>query len=101
MLARVIHVFGNQHLVHPLALRTGLGGDELHAQNLLGDLLNLFATLGQFHAAAFAPASGVDLGFHHKPFGAGFGVQFAGGFHGRLGRVGHDALLHFYSVALE
>jgi hypothetical protein len=52
-----------------LAFGAGLVRHQLHAQDLLGQLLHVVDGLGHLHAAALAAATSVDLGLHH-PHGA-------------------------------
>ena len=51
----------DQQAAHLLALGTGLVGHQLHAENFSGQFSGFVVALGQFHAAALATASGVDL----------------------------------------
>ena len=67
----------DQQPLHLLALGTGLVGDQLHAENVLDVQFCVFAGAGNFDAAAFAAASGVNLRLDHDARGA-FGKQFAG-----------------------
>jgi len=48
-----------------LTFGAGLVSHQLHAQNLLGQLLHVLDGLGNLHAAALAAATSVDLGLHH------------------------------------
>ena len=43
---------------------TGLRSDQFHAENVAGDIGGLIGGTRQLHAACFAPAARVDLGFH-------------------------------------
>ena len=72
---------------HLLALRSCLMGFELHAQDLTGQTLDVVDGLGHFHAAAFASATCVNLGFHHPHRAA----QFLSGFHRLLNGECWDA----------
>ena len=47
------------------ALGTGLLGDELHAEDGLEQVSGLVGIVGELHAAALAPATGMDLCLHH------------------------------------
>ena len=55
----------DQQPLHLLALWPGLMGHQLHAENVLGMQLGIFARLRHFHAAALAAASGVNLCLDH------------------------------------
>ncbi len=46
-----------------MALRTGLVRDKLHAENILGVQLGIFAGAGYFDAAALAATASVNLRF--------------------------------------
>ena len=56
----------DQQAAHLLAVGACLMGDELHAQDLAGDGLDLVDRAGQLDAAALAAAAGVDLGLDHS-----------------------------------
>src|SRR5690606_1108918 len=70
-----------------LALGAGLVRDQLHAQDLAGQLAHLVDGAGQLDAPALATATGMDLGLH-DPDGP---AQLGGGGHGFVDRVGRDA----------
>ena len=100
-LAGVVHVLGDQHLVHLLPFGRGLGRLQHHADDVARPLLHLIEALGQFHPAALTAAPGVDLRLHHPPFGAGVVGQPFGLFHGLVGVVGHQAALNGDAMLLE
>ena len=60
-----------------LALRAGLVSDQLHAEDVLGVRLGIFAGAGHFYAAALAAASGVNLRLDDDAACA-LGKEFAG-----------------------
>ena len=64
--------------------------NKLHAKDVLYVGLGFFARAGNFHAAAFATASGVNLGFHHDARSA-FGKQCAGHRGSFFRSIGHFA----------
>ena len=51
----------DQQPAHLLPVRTGLVGDELHAQDLAGQRAHFVDRLGDLDPAALAAAAGVDL----------------------------------------
>ena len=53
--------FLDQQLAHLLAIGAGLVGDQLHAEDLTGQLASLFRRTGELHSAALAAAAGMDL----------------------------------------
>ena len=59
-----VGAFLDQQAAHLLALRPGLVGDELHAEDLAGELRDLGLRARQLDAAALAAAAGVDLRLH-------------------------------------
>ena len=71
--------------------------DQLHAEDVLGVQLGVFAGRGHLHAAAFAAAAGVNLRLDHHALRA-FGKQFAGHRRGFFQRVGHFAPGHGNAV---
>jgi len=89
--------FFNEEALHLLALRAGLVGDELHAEDVLDVQVGVFAVAGDFDAAAFAAASGVNLRLDDDARGA-LGKQFAGYSRGFFRRVGHFAPGHGNAV---
>ncbi len=58
-----IERFLDQDLSHELTLGTGLVRDELHPEDLAGDLHSLVGILGELDAAALPTPSGVNLRF--------------------------------------
>ena len=56
-----VGAFLDQEAAHLLALRAGLVGDELHAEDLAGERRDLGFRARQLDAAALAAAAGVDL----------------------------------------
>ena len=51
----------NQQPLHLLALGSGLVSDQRHPEDVLGVQLRILARPGDFHAAALAAASGMNL----------------------------------------
>ena len=45
-------------------------GDEFHAEHLARDFLCFIGTAGEFHAAAFAAAAGMNLCLHYDEIAA-------------------------------
>ena len=69
-----VGAFFDQQVADLLAFRTGLVGDQLHAENLAGVFAHLFERLGDLDAAALAAAASVNLGLDHPDLAAqGFG----------------------------
>ena len=89
--------FFNQQPLHLLALRAGLVGDELHAEDVLGVQFGVFAGFGDFDAAALAAASGMNLRLDDDA-GRALGKQLAGHVVGFFQRVGHFAPGHGNAV---
>ena len=87
----------HQQPLHLLPLRAGLVRHQLHAENVFGVLLGIFAGPGDLYAAAFAAASGVNLRLHHYAARA-FGKQLARHVVRLFQRVGHFALGHGNAV---
>ena len=58
-----VEAFLNQHLAHQFAFRACLFGDELHADNGIGNRFDIGPGLGQLDAAALAAAARMHLGF--------------------------------------
>ena len=73
---------------HQPALRTGLVGDQRHAEHGLGERVHLAERLGDLDAAALAAAAGVDLRLDHpdRP------VELFRRLHGLIDREGRIAL---------
>ena len=65
-----IGAFLDKQATHLLALGAGLMRDQLHAQDLGGELAHLIDRTRQLHAAALAPAARVNLGLHHPDWPA-------------------------------
>ena len=51
--------------LHQPPFRSGLVSDQCHAQNLFRQFKRFGCILGDFHPAAFAASSGVNLRFYH------------------------------------
>ena len=81
-----VGAFFDQQPAHLLALGPGLVGDQLHAQDLPGQLLDLVERARQLDAAALAAAAGMDLRLDHPDGAAQLLRRFAGFEHGE-GRV--------------
>jgi hypothetical protein len=60
-----VESFFDEDLTHDPALGAGLVRDQGHAEHLPGQLGRLVGIFGEFDAAAFAAAAGVDLRLHH------------------------------------
>ena len=52
--------------------RTGLLGDQTAADHKTGEIADIFQTAGEFYAAAFASAAGVNLGLNCPNLSADF-----------------------------
>ena len=87
----------DQQPLHLLPLRPGLVRNQLHAEDVLGVQLGVFAGARHFHAAALAAAAGMNLRFHHHAACA-LGKQGARHGIGLFQRVGHFALRHGHAV---
>ncbi len=59
-----VETFLDEELAYFFTLGTGLGSDELLAQNVAGMGFDFIHGLGQFDSAGFSSPTGVDLGFH-------------------------------------
>ncbi len=57
----------DEHLAHELPFGAGLMGDELHAEDLAGQLASFLGRLGELDAAPLAAPAGVDLGLDDAP----------------------------------
>ena len=60
-----VEAFLDQQAAHDAATGTGLRRDQVHAQNLRGQLRRFVGGTRQLHAAAFAAAAGMDLRLDH------------------------------------
>ena len=87
----------DQQPAHFLAQRAGLVRDQLHAQDLAGQRLDLVDRAGQLDAAALAAATGVDLGLDDPDRAA----ELLGGFHRLLHGEGRDAARHRHTEVAQ
>src|SRR5579863_8046488 len=78
-------------------MRAGLVRDKLHAEDVLGVLLGVFAGPGDFDTAALAAAAGVDLRLDDDTARA-LAEQLAGHVIGFFKRVGHFAARHGHAI---
>ena len=96
-LTRQIGSLFDQQPLDFLALRSGLMGHKLHAEDVFGVQFGVFAGFGHLYAAAFATAAGVNLRLDHDARRA-VSKQLAGHVIGFFERVGHFAPGHRYAV---
>ena len=59
-----VEAFFDEHALHDAAGGAGLRRDELHAQDVAGDVGGLVGGARELDAAGFSAATGVDLRFH-------------------------------------
>src|SRR5690606_5317447 len=83
------------------AFRACLRGYQLHADNVGSPLFHLVKIFSQFHTAAFAAATGMNLGLHYYPIRVVVFFQLFGRFHSRLGCLCDNAFLHPYAETLQ
>jgi hypothetical protein len=65
-----VGAFFHEQAPYQAAFRTGLVGDERHAENLRGVFMHLLERLGHLDTAALAAASGMDLSLHDPDLSA-------------------------------
>ncbi len=65
-----VGAFLDQQVAHLLALRAGLVGHQLHAEDVVGVLAHFVERAGELDTTALAAAAGVDLGLHHPDLAA-------------------------------
>src|SRR3990170_910442 len=97
VLARDVHGLLDQHALHALPLRTGLGGDQGPTDHFIGRRAHFFNGVGQLDATGLAAAAGVDLRLDHEAADA----EFLGHGHRLFHAVRHAARGHRYAVLTQ
>src|SRR3989344_1859131 len=97
VLARDVHGLLDQHALHALPLRTGLGGDQGPTDHFIGRRAHFFNGVGQLDATGLAAAAGVALRLDHEAADA----EFLGHGHRLFHAVRHAARGHRYGVLAQ